>query len=332
MKRFLLAAFACLVTLGAHTANACDAYYTGDCPPGATPTPAPTLNLSINAPSPLTWNAGSDLQLRTTLQWSDGSRVAYPVYYTWVVNSVAQPNPNDGTFSITPVGSNLNGGYVRVSIIDSQGNRSQSQAIVLNVVGQYPPNGGGGGGGSSSSQLDPLLTDASVFNATFYMNKYPDVAAAVGYDPQKAKEHWVNNGAAEGRQGIRTFNVKQYIAMYPSEGDYGDWANITREYVANGRDAGLVGLFVLRPEVFSVDNYLYYNADLQGAFGGNRKAVINHWLNNGINEGRQASDTFKVTSYLDKNPDIAARVNYNNTTAIRNYILQGMDAGRDGTP
>ena len=132
-----------LVAISARTAMACDAYYSGDC---ATPTPQPTLNVSINAPSPLSWNENAPLQLRTSVSWSDGTRVIAPIYYTWEVNGGTRPNPNDGTFSIDSVTSSYNGGYVRVSIIDSRGNRAQSQAVVFNVIPQQSSGGGGNSG------------------------------------------------------------------------------------------------------------------------------------------------------------------------------------------
>ena len=183
-----------LVAISARNAMACDAYYSGDC---ATPTPTPTLNVSINAPNPLSWNENAPLQLRSSLSWSDGTRIRGPIYYTWEVNGGTRPNPNDGTFSIDSVTSSYNGGYVRVSIIDSYGNRAQSQAVVFNVIPQQSTGGGGGGpqvgdcsitGPRGGVFLDRQMTQDDCTNTCNSMidNGHPYVSCLFNGDTQLA--------------------------------------------------------------------------------------------------------------------------------------------------
>lgn len=54
----------------------------------------------------------------------------------------------------------------------------------------------------------------SIFNATYYAAKYPDVAALVGTDETALFNHFITVGIAEGRQGCEEFNVTAYRTRY----------------------------------------------------------------------------------------------------------------------
>ena len=54
-----------------------------------------------------------------------------------------------------------------------------------------------------------------VFDAAFYLNKYPDLRAAFGTNEDAALQHFVNFGMSEGRQAKSTFNVYVYRNNYP---------------------------------------------------------------------------------------------------------------------
>ena len=49
--------------------------------------------------------------------------------------------------------------------------------------------------------LSEALTDKSVFNAEFYADKYPDLAAHGVKTASQLKAHWLKHGIKEGRQG-----------------------------------------------------------------------------------------------------------------------------------
>ncbi len=64
---------------------------------------------------------------------------------------------------------------------------------------------------------------ASIFDASFYARKYPDLVAALGTDENALLAHFLTNGMAEGRQGCAEFNVQYYMAKYPDlRATYGD--------------------------------------------------------------------------------------------------------------
>ncbi len=64
---------------------------------------------------------------------------------------------------------------------------------------------------------------ASIFDAKFYAQKYPDLAAAFGNNENALLAHFLTNGMVEGRQGCAEFNVQYYMAKYPDlRAAYGD--------------------------------------------------------------------------------------------------------------
>lgn len=81
-----------------------------------------------------------------------------------------------------------------------------------------------------------------VFDADYYYNAYPDLQAAIGYDPQKLFDHFVRAGISEGRSGCADFNVAIYRANYPDlQAAYGnDLAAYCEHYAANAVSEGRV--------------------------------------------------------------------------------------------
>ena len=56
---------------------------------------------------------------------------------------------------------------------------------------------------------------APVFDAEYYLNKYPDLKAAFGNDYSAALNHFITFGIKEGRQGCDDFNIDIYKGNYP---------------------------------------------------------------------------------------------------------------------
>ncbi len=51
---------------------------------------------------------------------------------------------------------------------------------------------------------------APVFNANYFYNHNPDVAAAIGYDENKLLQFFIKQGMAEGRKGSENFDMEIY--------------------------------------------------------------------------------------------------------------------------
>lgn len=88
------------------------------------------------------------------------------------------------------------------------------------------------------------LDYSPVFDAQYYLNKYPDLAAAFGSDYAAAFIHFIQNGMAEGRQGSSSFNVTIYKNRYSDlQQAFGnDLKQYYLHYIQYGRSEGRSGI------------------------------------------------------------------------------------------
>ena len=70
------------------------------------------------------------------------------------------------------------------------------------------------GSGSSSATVYGGVDYSAVFDAAYYLNRYPDLKKAFGNNAQAALKHFVSYGMNEGRQASPAFNVAVYRARY----------------------------------------------------------------------------------------------------------------------
>ena len=84
---------------------------------------------------------------------------------------------------------------------------------------------------------------ASIFDAKFYAQKYPDLAAVLGTDENALLAHFLTNGMVEGRQGCAEFNVQFYKAKYPDlQAAYGEQLPFYyMHYMSSGKLEGRQG-------------------------------------------------------------------------------------------
>ena len=186
----------------------------------------------------------------------------------------------------------------------------------------------------------------AVFDYDYYINKYPDLKAAFGSNKQAALEHFVNNGMYEGRQGRAEFDVNSYrnanIDLKMAFGQ--DIRAYYLHYINNGINEGRVATGVteiLHPDtvyngidyskVYDFNYYINRYPDLKSAFGNNDVAAIAHFVNSGMNEGRQAIDSFDVTSYRNAYQDLRAAFGNDLKSYYMHYINSGKSEGRKAT-
>jgi serralysin len=181
-------------------------------------------------------------------------------------------------------------------------------------------------------------TNPGVFDPGYYLRANPDLMAAFGAEPNAfvlATSHWIRSGIVEGRSASAAFSAQEYLAMYSDiSGAFGptNYALALKHFVDNGKAEGRAGRTVLRGEVFDVGFYLRAYPDLQAAFGGDVNAATQHWLNNGLYEGRTGSPSFSAVSYLSRYGDLSNAFGANYAAAIQHYIFSGQYEGRSGTP
>ncbi len=187
---------------------------------------------------------------------------------------------------------------------------------------------------------------SNVFDATYYLNRYGDLKAAYGNDKNVAFWHFLNYGMNEGRQGISTFDVYSYRNQYADlRGAYGNnlkpyYLHYTQYGKAEGRQGtgcttlqGAVTVYngVNYAAVYDYNYYISQYPDINKAYGGNDVAVLAHFVNNGMNEGRQGNNSFNVYSYRNQYADLRGAYGNNLKSYYLHYVNNGKAEGRKGT-
>ena len=148
-----------------------------------------------------------------------------------------------------------------------------------------------------------------VFDATFYAENNPEVAAFLNYDPEQLYIHFQLHGVREGRAGSAMFDVKYYTEQNPDlKAAFGtDYVAAFNHFIAGGsRDFRQYSWVsdILRNVIFDADVYYARYKDLQDAFGPHTGALYEHFMQCGLAEGRTASPYFDVNWYVNANPDL----------------------------
>ncbi|MBU3107642.1 C40 family peptidase [Clostridium gasigenes] len=85
--------------------------------------------------------------------------------------------------------------------------------------------------------------------------------------------------------------------------------------------------------IFDAEFYYKNNHDLQIAFGFDKGALKQHWIDFGIKEGRASSPIFDAKYYLANNSDVATVYGATNyEAAYKHFITMGYKEGRKTSP
>ena len=209
------------------------------------------------------------------------------------------------------------------------------------IIAQFP----------KSSWLDY----SSVFDADYYLNKYPDVNEWANGSKDKALDHFINYGMSEGRRGSEAFDVQSYYNEYPDlRAAFGtDLASYYSHYLMYGKKEGrhATGCSKLKgaatkaggvdyAPVYDPEFYLSRNGDVEKAFtkstyGGvtmvDDSAVLDHFINYGMSEGRRGSEAFDVYSYRTRYLDLRKAYGSNLKEYYLHYLEYGMKEHRNGS-
>lgn len=178
-----------------------------------------------------------------------------------------------------------------------------------------------------------------VFDANYYMQKYPDIEKAIGFNPSALFSHFVNFGIMEKRVASPNFDINVYMSRYPDlKRAYGDdykryyihyFVFGIREkrsgmpdYCINGIDYSLI---------YDKEYYLERYPDLQNAIGDNARALISHFVSFGMKEGRQAKETFDPKYYMDTYPDLKNAYENNMQAYYQHYLNFGYKERRQAS-
>ena len=196
---------------------------------------------------------------------------------------------------------------------------------------------------------------SSVFDADYYLNKYPDVAKWANNDKDKALQHFVSFGMGEGRRGNEAFDVQSYFNEYRDlRAAYGtDLPSFYRHYIKWGKGEGrhASGCASLRDPatkaggvdysaVYDPEYYLENNGDVRSAYtkttyGGvtmlDDSAVLRHFLSFGMREGRRGNEAFDVYGYKTRYLDLREACGNDLKAYYNHYLRYGIKEGRDGS-
>lgn len=187
---------------------------------------------------------------------------------------------------------------------------------------------------------------AAVYDFDYYISKYSDIKNAYGNNPTAAFQHFVNYGMREGRQGIANFNVNTYKNRYVDlRNAYGnDLKSYYLHYIKNGQKEGrsgagtssLVGTVtkldgVNYSAVFDYNYYINKYSDIKRNFEGNDVGALQHFVECGMKEGRQAKSSFQVQSYYNMYSDLRRTYGNDLKSYYLHYIQNGIKEGRVAT-
>lgn len=137
-----------------------------------------------------------------------------------------------------------------------------------------------------------------------YRKRYADLRKAFGDDLRQYYIHYIMNGKNEGRIGTGTTELKDPETVY--EGiDYSP--------------------------VYDYEYYIQNNADIKRAFGDDDIAVLSHFVNNGMSEGRRGNEEFNVETYRKRYIDLRNAFGKNLKSYYMHYLKNGRAEGRSGS-
>jgi len=187
---------------------------------------------------------------------------------------------------------------------------------------------------------------SAVYDYDYYINTYPDIKAAFEGNPQGALEHFVMTGMNEGRQGNEEFNVTYYKNRYVDlRNVFGSrLSNYYMHYIQCGKSEGRDGKNYSEPIgavtcingvdyglVYDRDYYINRYEDIKKIYGSDDIGALEHFVNYGMNEGRQGKVDFDVMSYAYQYPDLRRAYANDLKQYYLHYISFGKQEGRIAT-
>lgn len=174
-----------------------------------------------------------------------------------------------------------------------------------------------------------------IYNFNYYIEKYSDIKQAFGYNPEKVLEHFVRHGMEEGRSGNADFNVYAYKSNYSDlRKAFGNdlekyYIHYLRYGIEEGRDCALVAVTTYKGVDYSaVYNFEYYIGrypELKAKYENDPAGALQHFIEQGIEEGLQAHEDFNLQAYKNNYIDLRNAFGNNNMAYVEHYISLGKE-------
>lgn len=188
-------------------------------------------------------------------------------------------------------------------------------------------------GGSAASKILEQLTSLGLHNRgtqirNAKIDKYPDGSAADWYGViRHCKEYGIPGIIVEHAFMSNSSDAANFLSN--DEG-------LKKLGVADA--TGIAQYYGLKKEtpvdysaVFDAAYYANRYPDLKAAFGNDESALLQHFIQYGMAEGRQGSSQFDVYSYKNLYPDLRAAFGNNLKSYYMHYISSGKAEGRKAT-
>ncbi|MCT7966239.1 hypothetical protein NG799_07820 [Laspinema sp. D1] len=190
-----------------------------------------------------------------------------------------------------------------------------------------------------------------LFEPSYYRSVNPDLG---GLSNEQALQHLITFGLVEGREFSRWVTPQMLdtyadwnCGIYPNAEAFNSPQTRLRTAFEHLRDFGLdegrplrvqTDLVIfspfspaiqlrVRPEYFNAEYYQQRYADLGGL---SNQQLFQHFVNFGVNEGRQGSSSFSVQTYLENSGDLQ-QIGFTNEQALEHFIRFGVDEGKQRT-
>ena len=166
---------------------------------------------------------------------------------------------------------------------------------------------------NGSIMMAMVTADTNGVRTGLQFNRIPAFSQAIGY----SNAFLLDGGGSTTMVTLENGSYKER-ANYSDGSQRATWNSCAITYEAEQ--------FTFPTDVKNVlfDPQYYYanNTDLQSAFGQDEAALYNHFVNNGIGEGRRGSNLFSADEYINQNSDIKAAFGFDSSASSATKAAQ----------
>ena len=171
---------------------------------------------------------------------------------------------------------------------------------------------GGGSTGGSTAGIDTTAASWRIFDAAYYLERYPELATTVGTDEKALYQYWLNTGIALGQTASPVIVPEEYLELNADVAEvFGDdEAAALNHFLTAGILEGRTGSYE-----FDYSIYASCNTDVGGVFEDDIVGYYFHYVKYGKAEKRTAA------VYIPPSKDDVVATKTIEDTEGRKYVL-----------